>query len=249
MEAWAYLVAQGLVAPLPEKLGQHFITRRGIEIPADADPLGRLSNEARIGSGLHPRIAGTVRQQFLLGEYELAAFAAMRAVEIRVRDLAGEPSASIGVHLMKTAFNSAGGALVDQGVDPGEREATMALFWGAIGVFKNPSSRRQVRFGAGGAGRRSSAPPSLPGRPCQRRRTSRRTWPSPAAGPRACPGGRGGRTGPPPAGFVEEESADGPSEYHHGYRSITVDLECRDRYCRLAEHLFPRWLHSARAGG
>lgn len=119
--------------------------RTGLEIAAEAEPLHRLSNEARIGAGLHPRIAGTVRQQFLLGEYELAAFTAMREVEIRVRELAAEPASTIGVNLMKKAFN-AGGALVDPALDPGEREATMALFWGAIGVFKNPSSHRQVRF-------------------------------------------------------------------------------------------------------
>jgi len=46
---------------------------------------------------------------------------------------------------MRKAFN-AGGPLADPGLDAGEREATMALFRGAIGVFKKPSSHRQVRF-------------------------------------------------------------------------------------------------------
>jgi len=92
MEAWSYLVAQGLVAPLPEHGDLHFITGRGLEIAAEMEPLRRLSNEARIGAGLHPRIAGTVRQHFLLGECEMAAFAATREVEIRVRELASEPS-------------------------------------------------------------------------------------------------------------------------------------------------------------
>jgi hypothetical protein len=32
-----------------------------------------------------------VRRQFLMGEYDLAAFAAMREVEIRVRELAAPP--------------------------------------------------------------------------------------------------------------------------------------------------------------
>jgi hypothetical protein len=46
------------------------------------------------------------------------------------------------VNLMKKAFN-AGGAPADPGE---EQEATMALFWRASGVFKNPSGHRQVRF-------------------------------------------------------------------------------------------------------
>jgi hypothetical protein len=44
---------------------------------------------ARLDVDLHPSIAGRIGSQFLLGEYELAAFAAMRQVEIRVRELAG----------------------------------------------------------------------------------------------------------------------------------------------------------------
>ncbi len=37
---------------------------------------------------LHDRLEH-VKSQFLIGEYELSAFAAMREVEIRVRELSG----------------------------------------------------------------------------------------------------------------------------------------------------------------
>ncbi|RLK09638.1 uncharacterized protein (TIGR02391 family) [Micromonospora sp. M71_S20] len=57
---------------------------------------------------LHPRIAATVRTQFLLGEYELAAFATLREVEIRVRELAGASDSDIGVKLMRQAFGNQG---------------------------------------------------------------------------------------------------------------------------------------------
>jgi hypothetical protein len=46
---------------------------------------------------------------------------------------------------MKEAFK-ADGPLADSSLDKGERDVTMALFWGAIGVFKNPTSHRQVDY-------------------------------------------------------------------------------------------------------
>jgi hypothetical protein len=39
------------------------------------------------------------------------------------------------------------GPLADQSLDPGERVATMELFAGAIGLFKNQVSHRQVDYG------------------------------------------------------------------------------------------------------
>ena len=100
----------------------------------------------RLDVDLHPRIEHRVRSQFLLGELEAAAFLAMREVEICVRELSEANDSSIGVSLMKSAFGS-NGPLRDQALEKGEQEATMALYWGAIGVFKNPSSHRPVDYG------------------------------------------------------------------------------------------------------
>ena len=69
----------------------------------------------------------------------------MREVEIRVRDQPGASPADLGMPLMQAAFEP-GGALSDPDLESGEQQATMALFWGAIGVVKNPSSHRQVEF-------------------------------------------------------------------------------------------------------
>jgi len=144
-EAWAWLESEALIARGPSGEGYpHFVTRRGQDLAKEKDPIRRLSDEARLAHGLHPLIQARVRQQFLLGEYELAAFAALREVEIRVRELAGEPESSLGVKLMQSAFRPEGGTLTNPNLDDGERAATMALFWGAIGVFKNPPSHRQV---------------------------------------------------------------------------------------------------------
>jgi uncharacterized protein (TIGR02391 family) len=85
------------------------------------------------------------RSQFLLGEYELAAFAAMREVEIRVRELAKADASLLGVKLMRKAFGE-NGPLADPSLDSGERVGVMELFAGAIGTFKNPPSHRQVDY-------------------------------------------------------------------------------------------------------
>jgi uncharacterized protein (TIGR02391 family) len=63
-----------------------------------------------------------------------------------VRELSGAPEALIGVRLMREAFKT-DGVLWDPNVDGGESEAMMALFRGAIGVFKNPSSHRAADYG------------------------------------------------------------------------------------------------------
>jgi hypothetical protein len=68
-----------------------------------------------------PRIGERVESQFLLGEYELAAFAAMREVEIRMRELVGETESLLGVKLMNAAFGR-GGALRNANLDAGEQE-------------------------------------------------------------------------------------------------------------------------------
>ena len=81
----------------------------------------------------------------LLGDYEVAAFTALREVEIRVRDLAHEPASALGVPLMRKAFNEKG-LLRDPGVVSGEGTAMMDLFAGSIGAFKNPTSHRTVEY-------------------------------------------------------------------------------------------------------
>jgi uncharacterized protein (TIGR02391 family) len=144
-EAWGWLQSQNLIAHGPSSGYDYFVTRRGLELVKEADPARRVADEARLAAGLHQRIEARVRMQFLLREYELAAFAALREVEIRVRELAGEPESSVGVKLMQAAFKE-GGPLANPNLDDGERAATMALFWGAIGVFKNPPSHRQVNY-------------------------------------------------------------------------------------------------------
>ena len=52
----------------------------------------------------------------------------------------------VGVDLMRKAFNPDNGELTDMSCIKAEREATSHLFAGAIGLFKNPSSHRDVNW-------------------------------------------------------------------------------------------------------
>ena len=145
-EAWAWLRAKALVAHNPSQSHEAaiFITRRGRQALQDGLALTRA--EERLDVDPHPRIAQTVRSQFLLGEYELAALAAFREVEIRVRALGSFGDEIYGVDLMRKAFGP-NGPLSDPEVSEAERNAVRELFSGAYGAFRNPASHRTFDLG------------------------------------------------------------------------------------------------------
>ena len=146
-EAWGWLMTHGLVVrdPSQSSADAYQISRLGRETLQYG--VARLAAAERLGVGLHPRLAQRIQQQFLLGEFELAVFAAMKEVEVRVRELAQTPHDLVGRALMQHAFSpERGGVLADPDAEPGERVATMELFTGAIGVFKNPASHRPVDY-------------------------------------------------------------------------------------------------------
>jgi uncharacterized protein (TIGR02391 family) len=62
---------------------------------------------------LHPKLADTVWNAFVRGEYDVAAFQAMKSVEVGVRETAGLAKADIGVALMRKAFDVDNGPLTD----------------------------------------------------------------------------------------------------------------------------------------
>jgi uncharacterized protein (TIGR02391 family) len=82
---------------------------------------------------------------FYFGEYEFAAFAATREVEIRLRQLGRFDRSVLGVNLARQALK-VGRPLADPHLLPAEQQGTMELFSGALAVFKNPTSHRQVEF-------------------------------------------------------------------------------------------------------
>lgn len=143
-EGYTWLAHRGLIGVNPEGSPYSgFVTRLGYRVLADG--LRLLGAIERLSNELHPDVA-RVRSQFLLGEYELAAFAAMRAVEVRVRDAGGYTNADIGVPMMRNAFHAETGPLTDADTEGGERQGVSDLFAGAFAVFKNPTSHRIVTF-------------------------------------------------------------------------------------------------------
>jgi len=111
-EAFDWLASHGLVSREPSQSSGDwfFVTDSGWEVVKGDAGLAKIGAAARLSVDLHPRIAARVRSQYLLGEYEAAAFLAMREVEIRVRDLAGAGNDDLGVTLMKEAFKKGGRA-------------------------------------------------------------------------------------------------------------------------------------------
>ena len=154
MEAWASLEREGLVIPQPGSNGQHgwiFISRRGRQLQnrADVDAYRRAQRFPR--TMLHPVIASKVFPAYLRGEYDTAVFQAFREVEVAVRAAGVFRPEDYGTGLMGKAFNPTNGPLRDPTDPASEREACAALFSGAIGMCKNPTSHRNVNVEADAA--------------------------------------------------------------------------------------------------
>ena len=96
-------------------------------------------------SRLHPLIEAEARPQFLINKPEQGVFASMKAIEVRVRKLAGFGDEVIGVDLMNEAFGPTG-PLTDVSAGKGEQDGTRMLFAGTYAVLRNPAGHRQVDY-------------------------------------------------------------------------------------------------------
>lgn len=146
-EAWMWLEREVMIAPVPRK-GRDwlYVTRRGEQLLTNSDVSTYLKGKLIPEGTLDVVLTRKVRPLFIRGDYDTAVFQAFKEVEIRVRKAANMSVTSIGVDLMSKAFNLDNGALTDFTQAVGERQATSDLFAGAIGLFKNPSSHRDVNW-------------------------------------------------------------------------------------------------------
>jgi uncharacterized protein (TIGR02391 family) len=146
-EAWAWLEAQGLVvraAGFGGQNGWRRLSRRARRFESEAEFANYTVARMLQREMLHPKIADKVWMAFMRGEFDVAAFQAMKAVEVALREAAGLGNNWIGVSLMREAFAPDKGSLTDTKAERGEQVARMELFAGAIGSYKNPHSHRDV---------------------------------------------------------------------------------------------------------
>ena len=154
MEAWQWLEREGFVAPRPTRLSGRMSSldqqlntslqdeAKTIETTEDLEAYRKANLLPQ--RQLHPIIAQKVWATFLRGDYDTAVFQGFKEVEIAVRKAGGYAETNYGTILMGKAFNVETGKLTNRNQQEAEKKAVLALFTGAIGLYKNPGSHREV---------------------------------------------------------------------------------------------------------
>jgi len=140
LEAWAWLVREGFL--IATRQDTYLISRRGKRLKGRQDLEAYRKSNILPKESLHPVIADRVWPAFIRGEYETAVFQAFKEVEVAVRTAGGFQETDIGTDLIKKAFDYNSGRLTDMALPEAERQAMLALFSGAVELFKNPSNHR-----------------------------------------------------------------------------------------------------------
>jgi uncharacterized protein (TIGR02391 family) len=148
-EAWAWLTLNMLVLPAPSPNGANgwrILSRRARQIKSDTDFATFAAAAAFPRALMHPSIRDKVWLRLSQGDLDDAVFAAFKAVEVAVRTTCGYDPTSIGVAMMRLAFDKDKGPLTDMNLPVAERQALSDLFAGAMGSYKNPHSHRTVQL-------------------------------------------------------------------------------------------------------
>jgi len=147
MEAFIWLEREMFLAPTPDSQGEwRFITRSGEKVLQEEDFSAYKKGFLLPSENLHPILIRKVKPLFLRGDYDTAIFQAFKAIEVQVRKIGGYAKNDLGVDLMRKAFNPKTGKLTNTHSLPAEKEAMSNLFSGAIGLFKNPVSHRDIEI-------------------------------------------------------------------------------------------------------
>lgn len=153
MEALAWLEREVLLVPEEGANGNNGwrrLSRQGELLASSTSEVSHYRAAKALPRELvHPSIADRVWSSFVRGEYDTAAFQAMREVEIATRKASGAPPDWPGVKMARWAFKPGPeqpGPLTDLDAESGEQHGMMDLFAGALGALKNPHSHRVVNF-------------------------------------------------------------------------------------------------------
>lgn len=147
-EAFGWLERVGLaMKDFGQTTGHLWIlTRRGKQLRSRGD-VASYRDAGMLPTGLvHSTILEKTESAFLRGDHDIAVFAAFKAIEVAVRTACAFSDGELGVPLMRKAFHPETGPLTDKALVISEREATAALFAGAIGAAKNPTSHREFEM-------------------------------------------------------------------------------------------------------
>jgi len=152
MEAWSWLQGGGFLVRDAHQPGDWFFLSRRARHLRQRDAFASYRKPNLLPRGyLHELIAAKVYPAFLRGEYDTAVFQAFREIEIAARQAGKFDADLVGKDLMKEAFRPANpnkpgsaGLLTDITLPIPEQEGMMFLFMGAIGLYKNPQSHRNV---------------------------------------------------------------------------------------------------------
>lgn len=135
-----------LVVPdLSQMAGSWYVlSRAGAEFDPGRD-IERLSLERLLPAFMmHPKIRDASIEIFKIGRYDAAVFEAFKIVESEVREAAGFSAESHGMAMVAKAFNAETGPLTLSTDPAGERQGMQQFAAGAVSVFKNPRSHRNV---------------------------------------------------------------------------------------------------------
>ena len=149
-EAVEWLKNEGLLGDHPDQSHGDFliITRRGWKLETAAAVEAYRKTKLLPKELLHSTLVDKVWPLFSRGDYNTAVFQAFKTLEIAVRYTGKYSEEDCDVELMKKAFNPESGQLTVATQADEEKQATLALFAGAMGLYKNPTCHRNLDINA-----------------------------------------------------------------------------------------------------
>jgi len=141
---WAEIMLLA-VRDLSQAVGAWYIlSRAGLNFDPATD-IERFALERLLPDFLlHPDIRKASVEIFKIGKYDAAVFEAFKLIEGKVRDVAGYAADAHGMAMVTRAFNAESGPLTRSSDPAGDRQGMQQFMAGAVSVFKNPRSHRNV---------------------------------------------------------------------------------------------------------